>query len=179
MAKRTDSAVARLASLRARIDALDGRLVALLNQRSRLAQAIGELKSAQGAPLFVPEREQQVLAGLSKRNGGPLSQHSLAAIYREIISAALSLEGGLKIGVVDVANGAIGLAARDRFGASARYERARSAPVAVRGLLDGRWHALCVAESALKSARRAIEDGLLRVSKVPGSRCVVLVRGGG
>ncbi len=178
MKKKTEVADARLASLRRRIDTLDGRLVALLNQRSRLAQEIGELKSASGAPLFVPQREQQVLSGLSKRNRGPLPESALWAIYREIISAALSLEGGLKIGVLDGVRGGIMLEARNRFGASATYERAGSVASALRALARGKWHALCLSASAAKAARRAIEAGQFCVSALQGSRCVVLVRGG-
>lgn len=174
--KNAEAAEKRLEALRRRIDVLDGRLVALLNQRSRLAQAIGRLKKANGGALYVPEREQQVLARLRKRNRGPLSQHSLDAIYREIMSAALSLEGDLKIGVADLPNGAVMAAARNRFGASATYECAESPAQAVRDLEAGRWHVLCIAESELPAACAPLQAGRLLVCGKAERGCAVLVR---
>ena len=48
----------RLAPLRERIDALDGQLLALLSERARLAQQVGEIKRDAGAPVYRPERER-------------------------------------------------------------------------------------------------------------------------
>jgi chorismate mutase/prephenate dehydratase len=61
-----------LAELRIQIDAVDGELLALLNRRAALANEVGEIKRAEGSPVFRPEREAQVINGLQTANGGPL-----------------------------------------------------------------------------------------------------------
>ena len=56
--------IRNLAELRTEIDAVDQQLLALLNQRASLANEVGELKRAEGSPVFRPEREAQVINGL-------------------------------------------------------------------------------------------------------------------
>ena len=51
-----------LADLRAQIDQADDELLAALARRARLTAEIGTLKSRHGLPLYVPEREAQLLA---------------------------------------------------------------------------------------------------------------------
>ena len=53
-----------LAELRVQIDAVDRDLLQLLNQRAALANEVGEIKRAEGSPVFRPEREAQVINGL-------------------------------------------------------------------------------------------------------------------
>src|ERR1700687_535644 len=62
-----------LEGLRGRIDAINLQLVELFNQRARLAQEIGRLKHADGAPIYQPVRERQVLERVVAHNPGPLS----------------------------------------------------------------------------------------------------------
>lgn len=174
-AKTNAAGTARLEKLRRQIDEVDARLVSLINQRSRLAKAIGHLKQSNGSPLYVPEREQQVLARLKKRNRGPVGQEALVAIYREIISAALALEGGLKIGLLDHGDGNVRAVARDHFGASAEYELAKSPSQAIRALERGRWNALCISESDMPAACAALQAGRVRVSAGPQRGCAILV----
>ena len=45
-----------LAELRTHIDALDAEVLVLLNQRAALASQVGEIKRAEGSPVFRPER---------------------------------------------------------------------------------------------------------------------------
>jgi chorismate mutase/prephenate dehydratase len=45
---------AQLADLRVRIDAVDQQLLSLINQRARLAQAVGEVKKIDRSPVFRP-----------------------------------------------------------------------------------------------------------------------------
>ncbi len=79
---------------RDRIDALDDRIVDLLNERASLAQKIGRAK--RGAK-YSPERESQVRRRLATRNRGPLSQQTLGRLYTEIISACRALEDGVSV----------------------------------------------------------------------------------
>ncbi|HSO45450.1 MAG TPA: chorismate mutase, partial [Rhodoferax sp.] len=73
-----------LPELRTQIDALDLELLARLNQRATLAHEVGEIKRIDGSAVFRPDREAQVIANLQLRNQGPLKNHSLSLIWREI-----------------------------------------------------------------------------------------------
>ena len=86
-----------LLGLRARIDALDRELLALLNRRAALAQEVGEIKKREGTPVFRPEREAQVIDGLVAANAGPLKPESVAPIWREILAACRALEAPLRV----------------------------------------------------------------------------------
>jgi len=78
-----------LQRLRESIDLLDDRLIEMLNERARLARAVGSLKVGQA---YRPEREAQVLLRVKERNPGPLSGETMALLFREIMSACLALE---------------------------------------------------------------------------------------
>ena len=84
-----------LQEVRAGIDVLDERLVALLNERGRLVQRVAEIKN--GAPVYRPEREAQVLDRVRSLSTGPLPSEALARIYTEIISACRALEAPLTV----------------------------------------------------------------------------------
>lgn len=86
-----------LSELRTGIDAVDRELLVLLNRRAALAGEVGEIKRAEGSPVFRPEREAQVIAALQQANGGPLPGSSLAPIWREIMSACRALEACQRI----------------------------------------------------------------------------------
>ena len=87
-----DELNSRLKPLRERIDALDAQLIALLNQRAAVALEVGEVKKHFNAPVFRPEREQQVIARLQAMSDGPLADDHISAIWREIMAASRSLE---------------------------------------------------------------------------------------
>ena len=84
---------AELARLRAEIDELDRRIVALLNQRAELVRAVGHEKLAIGRRWVRDrEREREVLLRVSIANEGPTPQADLIAIYRRLIASARALE---------------------------------------------------------------------------------------
>ena len=87
----------QLADLRVRIDAVDQQLIALINQRARLAQAVGEVKKLDGSPVFRPDREAQVIDRVKAQNPGPVREDSLAPIWREIMSACRALEAQQRV----------------------------------------------------------------------------------
>lgn len=80
-----------LAPLREQIDAVDRELLAMLNRRAQLALDVGEVKKKFGAPVFRPERELQVIRKVQGNNPGPLRGDSVAAIWREVMSACRGL----------------------------------------------------------------------------------------
>ncbi|WP_151447375.1 prephenate dehydratase [Lacisediminimonas profundi] len=82
----------QLKPLREKIDALDAQLLELLNERARVAQQVGHIKSLTNAPVFRPEREAQVLRNVAERNPGPLYGADVQSIFREVMSACRALE---------------------------------------------------------------------------------------
>ncbi len=82
----------KLKPLREQIDAIDAQLLALLNQRARVAQDVGHVKAETNAPVFRPEREAQVLSRIAESNPGPLAAADLQSIFREVMSACRALE---------------------------------------------------------------------------------------
>ncbi len=82
----------KLKSLREQIDQLDGQLLDLMNQRARLAQRIAEVKGDDGAEVYRPDREAEVLRRLTDGNPGPLSNRDVARLFREIVSACRALQ---------------------------------------------------------------------------------------
>jgi chorismate mutase/prephenate dehydratase len=105
-----------LASLRAKIDALDDELLRLLNERARCAQAIGHLKSG---PIYRPEREAQVLARIAQKNTGPLQAQHVQQIFRNVMSACLALEKPLSVAFLGPEGTFSQAAAVKQFGAAA------------------------------------------------------------
>jgi chorismate mutase/prephenate dehydratase len=84
---------AELRRLRRRIDALDRRIVVLLNERTELARSVGRAKAADGRRAIRDvEREREVLLRATMANLGPLPQAELLAIYRRLMAAARALE---------------------------------------------------------------------------------------
>jgi chorismate mutase/prephenate dehydratase len=82
----------KLKPLREQIDAIDAQILDLLNRRARVAQEVGHVKAETKAPVFRPEREAQVLRGVAERNPGPMGNHEVQTIFREIMSACRALE---------------------------------------------------------------------------------------
>ncbi|MFZ9653185.1 MAG: prephenate dehydratase [Steroidobacteraceae bacterium] len=91
--------------IRGRIDHVDRELHALLNERARLARAVGISKSRAGklVDFYRPEREAEVLRLVLERNAAARSQGALrdeevVRLFREIMSACLAQEEPLKVG---------------------------------------------------------------------------------
>ena len=84
---------AELRRLREEIDALDRRIVRLLNDRADLTVEVGHEKTRLGRrAIRDAQREREVLLRVSIANEGPLPQADLLAIYRRLIASARALE---------------------------------------------------------------------------------------
>jgi chorismate mutase/prephenate dehydratase len=103
------------------IDKLDEQIVKLLNERTRHVLAIGEIKLKAGQEIYAPHRERAVLNRICRMNTGPITSESLQAIYREIMSSALSLEKSMQVAYLGPEATFTHLAAIRRFGSSLRY----------------------------------------------------------
>lgn len=103
--------------LREQIDAVDRKIVELLNQRASLAQQVGEAKGK--GTKFAPAREAQVIGNALKANTGPFTDAALKAVFREIIACCLSLEQPMRVNYLGPAGTYSEEAARTRFGVQA------------------------------------------------------------
>lgn len=131
-----------LAGLRRQIDALDDRILALLNERARLAQAIGQLKRGS---VYRPEREAQVVRRLQAANPGPLPAEAVERLFREIMSACRALEQPLTVAYLGPAGTFSEAAAIKQFG-----------------------HAVCsLPKASIDEVFRALERGEVQFGIVP------------
>lgn len=137
-------------AIRHDIDAVDEHIVALLSRRVALAQEVGRVKGRDKRPYFTPERERQIFEKLQQINPGPLQPRQLAAIFREIISAARAAEKPLVAAYWGPAGTYTHLAAINTFGASSEY----------------------VAEDGIPDVFQAIEHGSADYGVVPVENAV-------
>jgi chorismate mutase/prephenate dehydratase len=112
-----------LQQYRTEIDRLDDEILRLLNERSKNVIEIGKLKrqSDVEAHLHTPRREAEIVERLMRQNSGPFPNDAIRSVYREIMSASLSLEGPQKVAYLGPRATFTHLAAIQKFGASAQY----------------------------------------------------------
>ena len=77
---------------RQNIDRIDVQIIRLLNERASHADAIGMIKRRFELPVYVPSREEQVIAHVQKMNPGPLSKEAIRRLYERIIDESRRLE---------------------------------------------------------------------------------------
>ena len=110
MVERRPPETAELRRLRRRIDALDRRIVRLLNDRAELARDVGRAKVAAGRrAVRDPEREREVLLRISMANDGPTPQADLLVIFKRLFAVARSLERRDRLRARRVAAETVGL----------------------------------------------------------------------
>ncbi|KAI9475018.1 prephenate dehydratase [Coemansia sp. RSA 989] len=118
-----------LSTARNRISQVDRKLVELLNERARLSLNVGAAKrqtlkeqGEDGEPeVYVPGQEKRVFEKVRGLNQGPLSGESVCAIYREIMSASISLQSEVSVGYLGPPGTFSHQAATKRFGDSLAY----------------------------------------------------------
>jgi chorismate mutase len=77
---------------RKQIDALDGRLVELLNERAKAAREIGKLKRNTSMPIYEPQREEIIFENVRRANRGPLPDSDLRQVYERIIDVMRKIQ---------------------------------------------------------------------------------------
>ena len=80
-----ESALKALSDCRDRIDAVDCRILDLLNERTRIVEEIGQIKKAAQMPVYEPKREDQVYRNIVENNHGPLSGDAVKRVFERII----------------------------------------------------------------------------------------------
>ncbi len=100
--------------IRKKIDAIDSRILELLNERAGLALQTSKFKKH----FYDPVRERQIFERLWEMNKGPLEDDHIANIYREVLSACRGLQRPLKVAFLGPKATFSHAAAKSRFGAS-------------------------------------------------------------
>jgi chorismate mutase-like protein len=75
----------KLDELRVLIDDVDRKIVALLNERTRVVEDIGRVKRDAALPVYEPKREELVFANIAGANQGPLAADAMKRIFERII----------------------------------------------------------------------------------------------
>ena len=84
--------VARLAEIRAAIDAIDDQLLTLLAARTELALEAGAAKAQLGRAVHDPEREAALLARVAARGAGALTPEDLVELWTLLMAATRRAE---------------------------------------------------------------------------------------
>jgi chorismate mutase len=85
----------KLKEKRNKIDEIDRKIVALLNQRLCIALEAGEIKKKRGEKIYDPRREKEVLEQLTLKNRGLLKNEDLENIFRVIIKVCRQSQNGM------------------------------------------------------------------------------------
>lgn len=110
-----------LEKLRKNIDEIDAEILDLLNRRARIVVEIANIKRNESTKFYSPEREREIIERITGLNKGPFPNDTLKVIYREILSASLSLEEPLKVACLGPLATFTHLAALRHFGSSALF----------------------------------------------------------
>jgi chorismate mutase len=82
-----------LSDWRKKVDELDRKLAALLNERASAVIEIGRLKKQAQMPIYEPAREIDVIANVQRSSTGPLEERDLAKIYERLLDVMRSIQG--------------------------------------------------------------------------------------
>jgi chorismate mutase / prephenate dehydratase len=99
----------------------DLEIIALLNDRAKLALEVGKIKSENGQDVYDPARERLVYQYLTQINQGPFSDKAVKDIFREIISASRDLQRPITVAYFGPEASFTHLAALAHFGQRARF----------------------------------------------------------
>lgn len=110
----------KLQDLRCQIDLIDDQILDLLNRRAAVVVEVGKAKDDSQGAYYVPSREKAIFDRLISSNSGPFPDEGIRRVFREIISASLSLEQPLKVAFLGPQATYTHVAAMRQFGLSAR-----------------------------------------------------------
>ncbi len=113
-----------LKKLRQDIDRIDDRLLELYNERLRVVKRVGEFKNQTKAPIYRPEREQEILNRLKAKNskeGGLLTNEAIDALFLELFAVARNYELPERIAFLGPEASFTHQAAEMKFGAMSAY----------------------------------------------------------
>lgn len=106
---------------RKKIDAIDDKILTLLNERMKSVDAIGKAKQTTGTSIYRPEREKEILDRLKNLNEGMLNAKAIDAIFLEVFAVSRNLEMPEKIVFLGPEGSYTHQVAESRFGAMGNY----------------------------------------------------------
>ena len=126
-----------LSDLRREIDDIDNALHDLLMRRASVVDRVKESKQTVGGVIYRPGREAEIMRRLAARHTGSLSRNVVVRIWRELMSAFVSMQGPFVVSVWD--NGDVGCwdVARDHFGSETTMTRHQSAGAVLHAIAEG------------------------------------------
>jgi len=130
--------VNNLSALRQKIDDIDDHILDLLNQRAAVVIEVGKAKAGQSKDFYVPSRERAIYERLTAANPGPFPSEAIRKVFREIISASLSLEQPMKVAFLGPQGTFTHAAAMQQFGFSAQLMPQKSIPAIFEEVARGR-----------------------------------------
>lgn len=84
-----------IAELRGGIDAIDSQLSDLFLQRMALSAQIGAYKKEQGLPIYVPQREREIIDKLCEKAPKEMSDY-VARLYEQIFALSRDYQAHLE-----------------------------------------------------------------------------------
>ncbi len=111
----------RLHELRDKLDTLDDKLLALLNERMEVIHEVGEVKAKSGGAIYRPEREKAIIDRLESLNDGKLNRSAIEALFLEVFAISRNLERPESIAFLGPEGNFTHQAAESRFGAMSSY----------------------------------------------------------
>lgn len=113
--------MSELKRMRGEIDKIDEEILNLLNKRAKIVLEIAHIKRKENSSFYSPEREKEIIQRLMSINKGPFPNDAVKMLFREILSASLSLEEPLKVACLGPLATFTHLAAMRYFGSSANF----------------------------------------------------------
>ena len=83
-----------LLELRNQLDAIDNKLLDLINERMEIVHKVGALKAKSGGSIYRPEREKSIIDRLEKINNesnGLLNRSAIEALFLEIFAISINI----------------------------------------------------------------------------------------
>jgi chorismate mutase/prephenate dehydratase len=108
-----------LVELRGDLDQIDREILDAINRRGAVAQNIGKLKQAEGQGVYDGKREASILQQAVANNAGPLSDETVRAVFRELISGTRAVQTPIRVAYLGPEFTFSHLAAIQKFGQSA------------------------------------------------------------
>lgn len=171
-----------LSDARRRIDALDDEILDLLARRAELARTVAKIKRREKVEVFHdPERERQVLERLVKRGGRKFPPETIRHVFREVMSACLSMEEPLRVSYLGPEGTFSQVAAQRLFGRQARYRDCATIDGVFEAVESGETTYGVVpfensTEGAVSMTSDALIEGRLKIRQeliVPVSHCLL------
>jgi len=112
-------------------------MLRLLQQRTKLSGQIGQMKRRHGGVIYVPERERELVARLTRLSKGQPPARAVAALYREIMSGSRAAQGQTPIGLLAASAAHVLPASTACFGACDQFTPKKSWAELAAGLNSG------------------------------------------